>query len=226
MCAKLGHSINLLMLMGDNAFLTVPSLLQSSSECSDAHHILELVDQLDVDEDERPVTVVVMAACTEYGLSKYLLQLIAGHLKEPMVRPTDEFWKEIQTHYVGNDSLYEEIVRRCDEGLENLKPDKKEKLVSEGASFVVTSSFPVVDIDGEFKITGVIPATIEISQESQEVYTFQTEETLFFRLYEPSSPPKWGGSNGGATASSTFDVQVCVIEVACGHHNITRCPKP
>lgn len=187
-------------------------MLQSSSECSDAHHILELVEQLDVDEDERPVTVIVMATAGEDGLSKYLLQIIAGHLKEPIVRPTNELWRDIQTHYVGNDSLYEEIIRRCDDGLQCLKPEKREKLVSEGSSFVVTSSFPIINIDGEFRITDVIQATVgKVTDDNKEVYIFSAGESLSLEVQEPRSPPSVKFKNGQIMSSGNIDVKVCTI---------------
>ena len=168
-----------------------------------------MIDQLDVDEDERPVTVIVMANTAKNGLSQYLLHLIAGHLSEPIVKPVDDLWNEIQTHYVGNDSLYEEIVQKCDEGLKNLKPEKKEILVKEGAPFVMTTRFPVVNINGNYEISQVIPAKVqELTEDGRETYLFETESDLHMLLHEPRSPPKIECSNRDARASGSFNVEV------------------
>lgn len=186
--------------------------MQSSSESSDAHHILELVEQLDEDEDERQVTVVVMAASTDDGLSKYLLHLIAGHLTEPVVRPSDELWKEIQTHYVGNDALYDAITKRCEDVLINVRPEKRTIVLENGPHFVVTTSFPIKSIDGEFKLSNVIEAKVVQSREDRQrdVYVFEAEGNLSLRLHEPRSPMTAEYSSNNGTAQSKIEVsEVC-----------------
>ena len=186
--------------------------LQSSSESSDDHHIPELIDQLDVDEDERPVTVIVMAANGEDGLSRYLLHLIAGHLTEPIVKSTDNLWKELQTHYIGNDSLYDEIRRNCGKCLGDIKPEKKEKILKNGPRFVVTSTFPIKSKTGDFMIPHLIEAKVEASAEDKDrdVYVYETEGKLKLRLHEPRSPM----TGEYSSASGTVTKKITVPEVS------------
>ena len=132
-----------------------------------------------------------MASEGSDGLSRYLLHLIAGDLPQPVVRPSDEHWKEIQTHYVGNNSLFHEITRRCKEGLSCLTMEKAEKVLRSGPPFLVTSSFPVKEVNGQFKVEDVIKATVEVKSEDQsiqEVYVFKMNENLCLRMSEPKSP--------------------------------------
>ena len=148
-----------------------------------------------------------MASEGSDGLSQYLLHLIAGDLPQPVVRPSDEHWKEIQTHYVGNNSLFHEITRRCKEGLTYLTMEKVEKVLRSGPPFLVTSSFPVKEVNGQFKVEDVIKATVEVKSEDQrrqEVYIFKMNENLYLRMAEPKSPMTTEYCNEQATATIQY----------------------
>lgn len=148
-----------------------------------------------------------MASEGKDGLSQYLLHLIASDLPQPVIRPSDENWREIQTHYIGNNSLFREITKRCYKGLINLKPEKMEKVLANGPPFLVTSSFPIKEINGQFKVVDIIPATVEVRNADQscpESYVFKIGDKLCLRICEPRSPMTTEYCNEGATATIQY----------------------
>ena len=144
-------------------------------------------------DDEQCVTIVAMASYGPEDSSNYLLQLIAGRLRQPVVSPTQENWREFQTYYVSNNSLYAEIKRKCELGLMNLSQGKRKKIMDNPPFYVVTSNFPSRTFSEKFRIceTDVITAVVSFDPKKKlEVYTYQhqNDPELCIDMYEPASP--------------------------------------
>lgn len=181
--------------------------LQSSSENSDSYQIMAQVEQLDVGEDEKDVTVVAMASVDENGSRNYLLHLIAGHLTMPVLDRKNNKWKEIQTYFVGNDSLYDEINRHFEKGLSTLmNSDKKQKVLDNGPPYVVTNKYPMKTSDGEFEVNpddDLIRPEVTEDKDGREVYTYRSGEELKLQLHEPRSPMMADYTAGDTAATHT-----------------------
>ena len=181
-------------------------LFQSSSDSSDAHHISELVEQLTVDEEEKCVTLVAMAGNDTERNPQYLLHLIAGHLEQPILKRTDLNWGEIQTHYIYNDTLYEEVVRNRNAGLTTLKSEKRKKVMDKAPPFVITSVFPSRTYDETFSVSNVMTPEVQVGGDGLDMYIYKNQmvPTLKITLHEPKSPMLAVYENSQASGSSTI----------------------
>ena len=159
------------------------------------------------------MTIVAMAGSDAERNPQYLLHLIAGHLEHPILKRTDLNWGEIQTHYVYNDTLYEEAVRNSNAGLTTMKSEKRKKVMDNATPFVITSVFPSRTYDESFTISNVMPPAVQVGEDGFDMYIYKhhMNPTLKITLHEPRSPMLGVYENSEASGRSTIAIKVSFL---------------
>lgn len=155
-----------------------------------------------------------MAAADGEGIPHYLLHLIAGRLKQPILKQTDKYWSEIQTHHVGNDALYDEITTKSLSGLNSLEnAEKRRRILNNSPAFVVSSSFPSSTYDGNFIISNVMSPVVKVDEDGRESYVYQNTimPELRITLHEPRSPMLGEYATAQAVGSAEIDLLVSML---------------
>ena len=124
------------------------------------------------------------------GPAMNIYHLVAGVLKHNINEVEGVF--SVTTEKINNDDLYNAIQSQSEKDLDaaGLKPDKRERLLSENPKFVVTSTMPLYNEDGALSLNTIKPV-IDYEKESEVyLYVHPHDPEFMISVAEPSSPSK------------------------------------